>query len=221
MLGLVVFVCTVAVVDSLNLSTIGPALYLATAPDWLRGMLGFVVGVFVVSTAAGLVLTLGPGQAVLAAVPRPTRRVTHLAELALGAAVVVGSLVVWWAREQIARKVVKYEQRGVRGSVLLGAGIVAVELPTALPYFAVIAAIVAGDQNVLSQIVLLVAFNGLFVAPLLVILAIRALARQRGIDALTTFRRRLHERAAVIIPAVVFLVGAALLLLGSIGIATE
>ena len=129
--------------------------------------------------------------------------------------------VLWAMRERVARKVIRAEERGARNSLLLGAGIMAVELPTALPYFAVIGAIIADGGNALSQIVLLLVFNGVFVAPLLAILAIRSLARQRGIDALAAFRLRLNQRAAVVIPAVAFLAAAALLVLGSAGLATD
>ena len=221
MLALALFVCSIAVADSLNPSTVGPALYLATGPDARRGLAGFIVGVFGVSTLGGLVLTLGPGRALLAAVPHPGPHAKHLAELALGFAVLLVAAVLWAMRERVARKVIRAEERGARNSLLLGAGIMAVELPTALPYFAVIGAIIADGGNALSQIVLLLVFNGVFVAPLLAILAIRSLARQRGIDALAAFRLRLNQRAAVVIPAVAFLAAAALLVLGSAGLATD
>src|SRR6266487_4470968 len=69
MKGLVALVLSVALVDSLNPSTMGPAVYLATRKHAARSLLGFTLGVFAVNVAAGLVLTLGPGQAILAAVP--------------------------------------------------------------------------------------------------------------------------------------------------------
>src|SRR5437660_818555 len=83
-LALVALVVSVGIVDSLNPSTIGPALFLATAPDGARRLAGFTAGVLAVALAGGLVLTLGPGQAILAAVPRPGRTTTHAIELALG-----------------------------------------------------------------------------------------------------------------------------------------
>jgi cytochrome c biogenesis protein CcdA len=221
MVSLVVFVVSVALADSLNPSTIAPALYLATGREGQLGVAGFVAGVFVVSTLGGLVLTLGPGQVLLASVPHPGRHVTHLIELALGGAVLVLAVVLWTIRERVARKVVGAEERDARNSFLLGAGIMAVELPTALPYFAVLAAIIAGGLNALTQFVLVLLFNGIFVAPLLLILAVRRFAGERGVDGLVRFRLRLHERAAVIIPGVALVAAAALLLLGSIGLASD
>jgi cytochrome c biogenesis protein CcdA len=128
---------------------------------------------------------------------------------------------LWTIRDRVAGKVVGAEERSARNSLLLGAGIMAVELPTALPYFAVIAAIIANDGSTATQIFLLLLFNGVFAAPLLLILVIRSVAGQRGVDALTAFRLQLNRRAAVIIPAVALAVAAALLLLGGIGLSME
>ena len=58
-----------------------------------------------------------------------------------------------------------------RSSALLGATITAVELPTAFPYFAAIAAIVGSGVGPARQVILLLLFNVCFVLPLLVIVA--------------------------------------------------
>jgi cytochrome c biogenesis protein CcdA len=221
MLSLILFVLSVSLVDSLNPSTIAPALFLATGSDARRGLAGFIGGVFLVSTLGGLVLALGPGQLLLGSVPHPGRHTTHLVELALGGVVFLVALGLWTNRERVARKVGGHQERSARTSFLLGAGIMAVELPTALPYFAVIAAIIAGDENAVSQILLVLLFNGVFIAPLLVILAIRSVAGPRGVEALGAFRLQLNRRIAVIIPAAAFVAAAALLLLGSIGLSSE
>src|SRR5436309_1702236 len=77
MRALVALVLSVGLVDSLNPSTVGPAVYLATRKYALRSLLGFTLGVFAVNVAAGLVLTLGPGQAILAAVPNVGEHTKH------------------------------------------------------------------------------------------------------------------------------------------------
>jgi cytochrome c biogenesis protein CcdA len=221
MLALALLVGSIALVDSLNPSTIGPGLYLATGSAGRLAVAGFAAGVFSVGTAAGLIVTLGPGHVLLAAVPRPGHHVTHLIELALGGVLFLLAIGLWAIRERIARRAAGADERSARNSFLLGAGIMAVELPTALPYFAVIAAIIAGDENAVSQVVLLLLFNGIFVAPLLVILAIRSIARQRGLDALAAFRAQLNQRVAIIIPAIVLVAAAALLVLGAVGAAGD
>jgi hypothetical protein len=52
LLELVALVVSVGLADSLNPSTIGPALYLATGPTAVRNVVEFTVGVFLVSSRA-------------------------------------------------------------------------------------------------------------------------------------------------------------------------
>ena len=63
-----------------------------------------------------------------------------------------------------------------RSSAILGATITAVELPTAFPYFAAIAAVVGSGYGVWHQVFLILIFNVAFVLPLLAIIAILTFA---------------------------------------------
>src|SRR5438105_5731946 len=178
MFALVALAVSVGIVDSLNPSTVGPALYLATAPDGARRLAAFTGGVLAVGLAGGLVLTLGPGQAILAAVPRPGRTTTHGIELGLGVAALLLALVLWLRRSAVARHLSGGGERarGAGSSFLVGAAIMAVELPTAFPYFAVIAAIVSSGRRLSEQVSPVPPFNPPLVGPLIAILAVRALA---------------------------------------------
>jgi len=215
--ALIALVTAVGLIDSANPSTIGPALYLATGSAARRQLAAFTGGVFVVQVAAGLILILGPGQAILAAAPHPGRRATHLIELFLGGAMVIFATVLWAAREGVARRFAREQRRVRRSSLALGAGIMVIELPTALPYFAVIAAIVGSGRRIPTQIALVVLFNLAFIIPLLAIFALRSLGRQGSERRLTRLRTELDRFAPLLIPFLILLVGAALLTLGSIG----
>src|SRR5690242_12214511 len=70
--------------DSLNPSTVGPALYLATTPRRVRRILAFTLGVFGVNLLAGTLLAVGPGRLVPALFPHPRKTVVHALELAAG-----------------------------------------------------------------------------------------------------------------------------------------
>jgi hypothetical protein len=59
-------VASIALADSINPSTLIPALWLATAPSAGR-LASYTLGVFVVYMTGGLVLLLGPGQVVIGA----------------------------------------------------------------------------------------------------------------------------------------------------------
>lgn len=218
MLSLVALVVTVGLVDSVNPSTVGPALYLATRRGSRHGVAAFTLGVFGMSFLGGLVLTLGPGHALVTALPRPGRHTTALVELCLGAASLLVALGLWLARSRVARRVRRNERRAGRSPLILGAGIMAVELPTAFPYFAVVAAVVGSGRRVETQIALVILFNTIFVTPLITIAALRSLAHERAEASLTRLRDRVDRHTAALLPALVALVGVALLAIGTSGL---
>lgn len=218
MAHLLSLVVVIGIVDSLNPSTIAPALYLAGGHSPNRGLLGFIAGVFAVNLAGGLVLALGPGQAILALAPHPGHEVRHLLELGFGLATLLVAAALWWARPHLEHRVLGSEQRIDRSSLLVGAGITAAELPTAVPYFAVIAAVVSSGRSISTQIALLSLFNVAFVAPLVVILVLRRLARMRTLATIDRLRAALDRHLATAIPALVFVVALVLTATGTVGL---
>ena len=217
--GLLLLVLTIGVADSINPSTVGPALYLATTKRAVRRLAGFILGVFVVYLAGGLLLLLGPGRYLIAKVPHPGHTTVHWLELAAGVALLVAAFVLWRVRGHVDRHLQAREAKLGGSSILLGGGIMAVELPTALPYFAVIAALADSNESTTTQIALLVLFNILFVLPLAVILVVVWLAGARGARLLERVHAYLYRRASVLLPAIVFAGAGALLVLGAVGLA--
>ena len=221
MLGLVVLVVSVGLADSLNPSTIGPALYLAIGEHGAARVLSFAAGVFALFSGAGIVLVVGFGQAALAAVPHPGPRTLHLIELGAGGVVLVIALVLALLRDHVSSDVMNRRPATAYGSFLLGAGIAAVELPTALPYFGVAAAIVASGRSVVTQTVLLLLFNISFIAPLLAIATLRGLGGSRWDASLARFQRRLERWTPVLIPTVLAAIALVLLAVGAVGLARD
>ncbi len=220
MLALVALAVSVGIADSLNPSTIAPALYLATGVDASRRLLHFTLGVFTVYLAGGMVLVLGPGHAVLSAVARPGRRETHLIELVLGGVALAVAGALWLRRDGVARRVLAHEHRTAGSSFALGAAIMSVELPTAFPYFAVVAAVVGSDQSLARQLVLIVVFNVAFIAPLAAITALRRLAGPRVERPLAALRTRLDRHTGALVAGVTAVLAIALLLVGAVGVVT-
>lgn len=218
MLALVALVLAIGIADSVNPSTVGPALYLATRPQAVRSLVAFTAGAFAVYTLGGLVLALGPGQAALAELPRPNRETTHEIELAAGIALLVVAAVLWLVRGRVERHLARGQRWGERSSFVVGAAIMGIELPTAFPYFAVIAAVVGSNRSLPTQVALIVLFNVAFVAPLIAITVVRRLAGPRGERALDTLRGQLDRRGAVLIPALLLVVAVAVLAVGLAGI---
>jgi len=219
-LALVALAVSVGIADSLNPSTIAPALYLATGADASRRLLHFTLGVATVYLAGGVVLVLGPGHALLSVVARPGRRETHLIEMILGGVALVVAVALWLRRDGVARGVLAHERRTARSSFALGAAIMSVELPTAFPYFAVVAAVVASDQSLTRQLVLIVIFNAAFIAPLAAIAALRHLAGQRVERPLASMRARLDRHTGALVVCVTAVLAVALLLTGALGVLT-
>jgi cytochrome c biogenesis protein CcdA len=219
--GLVALVLSVAAVDSLNPSTVGPAIYLATRTHAVRSLLGFTLGVLTVNVAAGLVLTLGPGQVILAAIPHPGEHTKHVLEVCLGLAALALACVLWPMRHRSAHHVMPKKTLGHGSSLALGAAIALANLPTAFPYFAVIVVIIGSASSPPTQASLIILFNLVVIVPLLAILAISVHPGEHGNAVLGYMRTKLDRWSPVLIPVVVFIFAAALLLLGGIGLVLD
>jgi cytochrome c biogenesis protein CcdA len=219
MLALTLLAVSVGLADSVNPATVGPALYLATRSDARRRLVPFTLGVFAVYFLGGLILTAGPGRAILSAIPHPGRRETHLLELGLGGLALVVAAGMLLGREKIARHADFEERRVARSDFALGAAIMVVELPTAFPYFAVIAAVIASSQNLVRQLAVVAVFNVCFVAPLAAIVALRAVANPRAERALAVARKWLDRHAGTLVLGTTLVLAAALLTIGAVGLA--
>jgi hypothetical protein len=151
---LLALVIAIGLVDALNPSTIAPALYFAAGKDAQTSLLGFIAGVFFTSLAAGLLFAIGPGKALMAIVPKPGDEAKHLIEIVAGLVLLGVAIGLWLARNRLSGHVTKLTERIDRSSILVGATIVVVELPTALPYFAVILAVVDSGRSFATQTIL-------------------------------------------------------------------
>lgn len=221
MLGLAVLVVSVGLADSLNPSTVGPALYLAIGEHGAARVLSFATGVLAVFSGGGIVLVVGFGQAALAALPHPGPQALHLIELGAGGVVLLIALALALLRRHVPSDLMNRRPATAYASFLLGAGIAAVELPTALPYFGVAAAIVASGRSVVTQIFLLLLFNISFIAPLLAIATLRGLGGSRWDVSLARFQRRLERWTPVLIPTVLAAIALVLLAVGAVGLARD
>ncbi|MFL5861780.1 MAG: GAP family protein [Solirubrobacteraceae bacterium] len=217
LLGLVI---SIGIADSLNPTTIAPALYLAAGDHARRQVAQFTFAVFAVYLLGGLAIALGPGELLLAIVPKPGRHLGYVLEIVAGVAMLVGSALLWGYRNRLAHtRAPEINPRG-RSSALLGATITAVELPTAFPYFAAIAAVVGADVGVLRVIFLLVVFNVCFIAPLLVILGVLTFAGPNAQLVLTRGREWLEARWPTVLAVLALAAGLIVTVLGVTGLAS-
>ena len=218
MLALVALVLSIGIADSVNPSTVAPALFLATRPNATRSLAAFTAGAFSAYTLGGVILVLGPGQAALAALPRPDHDTVNEIELGGGVALLLLAAALWFARDRLARRVERGSRWGERSAFLVGAAIMTFELPTAFPYFAAIAAIVGSNRSLPVQIGLIVLFNLAFVAPLIAITALHGLAGPRGDRVLARVRAQLDRRVPMLVSALVFVLAIVVITIGIVGI---
>jgi cytochrome c biogenesis protein CcdA len=178
----------------------------------------FTIGVFAVYFLGGAAIALGPGELLLSLVPHPNHTVRHVIELVAGAAMLVGAVILWVKRDQLARRDPPGIDPKGRASWVLGASITAIELPTAFPYFAAIAAIVGSGAGPIRQLFYLLLFNVAFVLPLLGIIGVLTFGGEETERLITRVRTFLEQRWPHVLAAVLLLAGVIVIGLGLLGL---
>jgi cytochrome c biogenesis protein CcdA len=220
MFRLIGLTVSIGLADSLNPSTVGPALYLASGEQPRTRILQFTAGVSGVFLLGGIVLVLGPGQALLALVPHPGATTRYIVETVVGVVIFAIGVVLWRRRNQLGHRDQDSEgsRHHGRSPMVLGATIGIVELPTAFLYFGVIAAIVASGVDIGRELFLLVLYNICFVLPLLAIVAILTVAGERAHMVLESVRSYLSEHWPVIVALLAMAAGLFVTALGVTGL---
>jgi cytochrome c biogenesis protein CcdA len=219
MLGLTLLVASVALADSINPSTVIPALWLARGRR-ARVMASYTAGVFSVYLAGGLVLLLGPGQLLISSLHHIHGPLEHALQAAGGILALAFGLVSWRSRAEPASSRRPGRLRTPLGAFGLGAGIMALELPTAFMYFGAISAVLAAHPPAPAEIVLLIAYNAVFVAPLVAFVLIRRYAGASADRWLTADNVRMRYVGQVALAGVAGIFGIALMAIGMNGLLT-
>jgi cytochrome c biogenesis protein CcdA len=219
MLRLIGLAVSIGLADSLNPSTIAPGLYLATGRNARAGLIQFTLAVFTVNLVGGAAIALGPGQALLALVPKPGPTARYVLETVAGVAMLVAAGILWSRRKRLARKELPSPKSESRSALLLGLSISAVELPTAFPYFAVIAATVGSGLGPIQQLIALALYNVAFVLPLILMIIVLTVAPDHAGRILTRARDVLQRHWPAVLAALALLAGVFVTLLGVTGLA--
>ena len=219
---LLVLMITIGLADSINPSTIAPALYLAAGRRPVIRVAEFTLAVFLVYLAGGALIALGGGQLVRSVVPDVDIRhtVRYTGEVVAGVLLLGGAAMIWRRRHRMAERGLPGTEPKRRSSLLLGASITAVELPTAFPYFAAIAAIVGSGLGTAREFTLLLVFNVCFVLPLIGIVLTLLIAGERANLRLAQGRRFLERRWPHLLCGLIMLVGLVAIAFGATGLAS-
>lgn len=209
---------SVGLADSVNPSTVGPALYLTTGPRRVWRVTQFTIGLLSVNLIAGLVLTIGPGRLLLDLAPHPRGTAKHVIELAAGVVLLIAAAGLWLGRRKLARRELPMGSPSGGSALIAGASIAAVELPTAAAYFAIIGSIIAAAVSIPEEIGLLLVYNLAFIAPLLAIITVLLFAGPRADRLLHRSGAWLQRRWPVVLAVLLLFVGSVLTLLGGVGL---
>jgi len=220
MIRLLTLVVSIGLADSMNPSTIAPGLYLAAGKQPRAALTQFILGVFAVNFLGGALIALGPGQALLALVPRPKPTTAYILEVIAGAVMLIAAGVLWRRRATLSKHELPSPRPNGKSSLLLGVTIAGVELPTAFPYFAAIAAIVGSGLGVVKQLIALAAYNVAFVLPLILIIATITVAGDKAQQILEQGRDQLQRHWPALLAGLALLAGAYVTLLGITGLAS-
>jgi cytochrome c biogenesis protein CcdA len=211
----------IGLLDAANPATVVPALYLAAGPNGVKSVAGFLAGFAAANMALGALLVLGPGEAIKRHVPHAGDHTKHVIELAAGGFLLVVAAALWWQRHRVSHQVAAGTKHLDRNSLVLGAGIAVVEIPTAVPYFAAIAVIVGSGERAAVEVLLLAIFNLCFLLPVILLLGLRMLAGERSRAFLFRLRGRIDAWLGTLAPALVAVLGLALVVVGGIGLLRE
>lgn len=219
-LGLVL---SIGLVDGLNPTTLGPSLYLASKHSPVKQLLQFTLGVFAVYFIGGGILLFGPGEAILALLPSPSPTTKYILEVIAGAVLLVAAVYLWVRRCKLGQKGHsakggRAKSRNDRNPAVLGATIMIVELPTAFPYFAVIAAIVGSGAGFWGRLFLLIVYNVCFVAPVLVVIGLVAIFGDDATRILSRIRNMIKDNWPQVLAVVALVAGVFVVVLGITGL---
>jgi hypothetical protein len=209
-------VLLLAVVDSINPSAIVVTLYLLStarsrAPVQVAVYIGaifitylllgvlMVLGIEVFLPSLGGVLRSGPGL---------------IAQSLVGLALLVYSLTA--ANPLSSQGVARPSASTYPALVMLGVSVTAMELPTAIPYFAAIALISAAELPIRAWAPLLGAYNVIFVFPPIALLVGHLVLQKRLAEPYAALRQRLEHGARESMLWVAGLVGGGLFVTGTI-----
>lgn len=210
-------VLLLAVIDSINPSAIVVTLYLLSnaRSRALVQVVVYVGAIFITYLLLGVLMVLGIGVLLppLGGVLRSWPGL--IAQSLVGLALLVYSLTAS-TNPASSHVVARPSASTYAALVLLGMGVTAMELPTAIPYFAAIALIAEAELPIRAWAPLLGIYNVIFVLPPIALLVGHLVLHKRLAEPYAALRQRLERGARETMLWVAGLVGGLLFVTGTI-----
>jgi Sap, sulfolipid-1-addressing protein len=216
MLRLAIAVVAIALPDCINPSLIAAELLLAAGEHPGRRTVAFTAAAWTVTFAFGLALSLGLGDLILSIVPKPGATVKYSLIEAAGLGLILGGAVVLIRRRALGGSghVTDSGHMSHGSPVLLGAGVAALEMLTAFPYFAAIAIIIGSSVGAPGKVFLLILYCVVYTLPLIAIAAVCVVAGRRAEALLRPVVEWMFARWPVILGPIAVAFGIVLAVIG-------
>ncbi len=163
-------------------------------------------------------LVLGPGPTLIGWLHQLRGPMEHALQAVGGIVALLLAVFLWRSRKTAGDQPRARPSHTTRSAFALGAGIMAIELPTAFMYFGAISAVIAAHRAASIDVLLLITYNLLFVAPLFALLAARRLAGDRADRWIASAGDRLRYLGQIALGSVAGIGGTALLAIGLTGL---
>ena len=212
----VVAVLALAVLDSVNPSAIVVTLYLLSVATRAHVQVAVYIGaIFVTYLAFGVLMVLGLDALLPAIDEFLDSRIGFAVQSLVGLAMLVYSLTASRDRPS-SQEVARPSASTYAALVALGVTVTAMELPTAVPYFAAVALMAEARLPIQAWAPLLGLYNVIFVLPPVALLVGHVIFGQRLAEPYAAFRQRLQQGAQETMLWVAGLVGGGLFVTGLI-----
>jgi cytochrome c biogenesis protein CcdA len=191
MVEILVPIFGLALLDSLNPSALAVTLYLLTQPRYGATVITYVGGVFSVYLGIGVGLLVGLDVALAAAGTALEHPIAYGVQGILGAAMLIYSFSVDPKRGGQSER--RPRSMNLGAIFVLGASISLLEISTALPYLGAIGIMTSASLSIAQWLPLLVAYNLIFIAPPLLLMASYRLLGSRLQARFDHWRERLQH----------------------------
>jgi hypothetical protein len=221
MLLLLTSIITLALIDSLNPSTIAAQIFLLALKKPISRVISFILGTFVIYTAFGFIIVFILGEPIKGFFYE-LGSTDYLILLAIGIALIaVGTILGWkryigkegrsksegYVKKAMAPMMAMLKTLNPVHTFFFGMASTAFDLPTSAFYFVALASLLEAGVGPFETTSLLILYNLLYILPLIVILLIYMIARDRSGPLMNRINKLIGEWSGRLVISILICIG--------------
>jgi cytochrome c biogenesis protein CcdA len=221
MLLLLTSIITLALIDSLNPSTIAAQIFLLALKKPISRVVSFILGTFVMYTAFGFIIVFILGEPIKGFFYE-RGSTDYLILLAIGIALIaVGTILGWkryigkegrsksegYVKKAMAPMMAMLKTLNPVHTFFFGMASTAFDLPTSAFYFVALASLLEAGVGPFETTSLLILYNLLYILPLIVILLIYMIARDRSGPLMNRINKLIGEWSGRLVISILICIG--------------